>query len=59
MSAGDGQEHVIEVRRVEREPLDGDSGLVQLVEQRTEGVHGAVCWNLQDQLVQVESRCRE
>jgi hypothetical protein len=59
MTAGDGEEHVIEVRGVDRQPLDGDTGLVQLIEQLTERVHGAICGDLQDQLVLVGSSRRE
>ena len=51
MTAGDGEEHVIEVRGVDRQPLDGDTGLVQPVEQLTESGHGAVCGDRQGQLV--------
>jgi hypothetical protein len=59
VAAGDGEEHVVEVRGVDRQPLDGDTGLVQLVEQLTERVDGAVCRDLQDQLVLVRSSRRE
>jgi hypothetical protein len=59
MTAGDGEEHVIKVRGVDRQPLDSDTGLVKLVEQRTEGFHGAICGDLQDQLVPVRSSRRE
>jgi hypothetical protein len=59
MTTGDGEEHVIEVRGVDRQPLDGDVGLVQLVEQFTERVHGAIGRDLQDQLVLVRSSRRE
>src|ERR1035437_9131998 len=59
MTTGDGEEYVIEVRGVDRQPLDCDMRLVQLVEQLTEGVHGAICGDLQDQLVLVRSSRRE
>ena len=39
--------------------LDGDTGLVQLVEELTERVPGAVCGDLQGQLVLVGSSRRE
>jgi hypothetical protein len=59
MTAGDGEKHVIEVRGVDRQPLDGDAGLVQLVEEFTQRVHGAIGGDLQDQLVLVRSSRRE
>ena len=44
---------------MDRQPLDVDTGLVQLVEQLTERVDGAVCGDLEDELVLVGSGRRE
>ena len=59
MAAGHGKEHVVEVRGVDRQPLDVYTGLVQLVQQLTERVHGAVCGDAEDELVLVASSLRK
>ena len=59
VAAGHGEEHVVEVRGVDRQPLDADTGLVQLVQQLTERVHGAVCGDLKDELLLVGSSRRK
>src|SRR5437764_391089 len=59
MAAGDGEEHVVEVRGVDRQPFDRDTGFMQLVEQAPERVDGAVGRDLEDELVLVGGGCRK
>ena len=43
---------------MDRQPFDGDTGFVQLVEQAPERVDGAVGGDLEDELVLVGCGCR-
>lgn len=59
MAAGDGEEHVVEVWRVDRQPLDVDAGAVHLVKQLAERVDRAIRGDLEDELVIVRSGAGE
>jgi hypothetical protein len=59
VTAGDGEEDVVEVRGMDRQPFDRDTGFVQLIEQATERVDGAVRGDLEDELVLVGCGCRK
>src|SRR5258708_36505781 len=57
--AGDGEEHVVEIRSVDRQVLDVDAGVVQLVEHAAQRGDAAVAGDLHNQVIVVRGGVRD
>ena len=57
--AGDGEEHVVQIRGVDREPGDVDLRLVQSTKQLSDGGDTTVARDLQDELIEIRGGVRQ